>query len=353
MGENSSIQWTHHTFNPWIGCTKVSPGCTNCYAETQRKRFGKDEWGVGKPRTRTSAANWRKPLAWDRAAAAAGERHRVFCASLADWLDPEVPIEWLAELLWMIIATPNLDWLLLTKRPELWRTRIRAVRHRLAPLVVDEGGECEQMLDEFLFCWECGTPPPSVWIGTTVEDQRRADERIPHLLSIPARVRFLSMEPLLEAVNLNSSQGGTRWIGGQRGCDQVDRAGVHHHDDRCGPGIDWVIVGGESGPRARPFDIAWARSVMAQCREAGVPVFVKQLGAMPLTDPYGGDPVMHWRYGPPATEMRNVKTGERSSLSDANALPRLQGISDSHGGDPSEWPADLRVREFPASGGGQ
>lgn len=322
MGENSGIQWTNHTFNPWIGCTKVSPGCTNCYAETQRKRFGKDEWGIGKPRTRTSAANWRKPLAWDRAAAKAGERHRVFCASLADWLDPEVPIEWLADLLWLVAATPNLDWLLLTKRPELWRDRMTAAK------AAARWSGSDSPAFVLASDWLDGRAPPSVWVGTTVEDQRRADERIPHLLSIPARVRFLSCEPLLENVSLHRwlakwwcPQHGELW---RKTHDPVAHGFCDHritkNEDR--GKVDWVIIGGESGPRARPFNVEWPRSIVAQCNEAGVPVFVKQLGARP----YDGDNFAGYQ---PETAMH---------------------LRDSHGGDPSEWPADLRVREFPNGG---
>jgi len=292
MGENSNIQWTHHTFNPWIGCTKVSPGCANCYAETLRKRFGRDEWGPGKPRTRTSAANWAQPIRWDKAAAKAGERHRVFCASLADWLDLDVSRVWLADLLRLIADTPNLDWLLLSKRPENWHDRILSAP--LEPLGRDF------FADSMVRQWLDGIPPRNVWIGTTVEDQRRADERIPQLLSIPAQVWFVSNEPGLELVTLPPEFLAL----GQRA---------------------WCITGGESGRRARPFDISWARSVVAQCKSADVPVFVKQLGAMPIVD-----------FG----------------MGIVGGFGRVE-LRDSHGGDPAEWPADLRVREFPTVGGQQ
>lgn len=314
MVENSKIQWTDHTFNPWIGCTKVSPGCTNCYAETQRKRFGHDEWGHGKPRTRTSAANWRKPLAWDKAAAAAGVRHRVFCASLADWLDPEVPAEWLADLLGLIDATPNLDWLLLTKRPELWRDRLKHV----AAMATTDGEPAEgALLADY---WLGGDPPPHVWIGATVEDQKRADERIPHLLSIPARVRFLSCEPLLESVDL--------WPSFSVADHDGELSGPRVKLDGS-PSIDWVIVGGESGPRARPFDIAWARSIVAQCREAVVAAFVKQLGSRPQS------------------YVMTVSATDHYGNHEDDGRVQMLRLRDSRGGDWGEWPEDLRVREFP------
>lgn len=265
---------------------------------------------------RTSLANWRKPLAWDRAAAAAGERHRVFCASLADWLDdPEVPAEWLADLLALTAATPNLDWLLLTKRPELWRERMEeAVIAIAAPLTEEQACLHPPIHGLMAQDWLAGTPPPNVWIGTTAEDQRRADERIPALLSIPARVRFLSMEPLIEAVDLFRARRpvvpGTATI-----CDFSAR-------NTALGALDWVIVGGESGPRARSFDIAWARSIVSQCLEAGVAAFVKQLGARPVELRYATD------------------------FSRERSLCPLR-LRDSHGGDHAEWPADLRVREFP------
>jgi len=258
--KNSKIEWTDHTFNPWIGCTKVSPGCANCYAESLDHRWGHDSWGPGKPRRRTSAANWKQPLAWDKAAkkdrelweVEGGEWHRprVFCASLADWLDEEVPTEWRVDLLKLIRQTQNLDWLLLTKRPQNWLAQMKSVDVA--------AGYCG--ITSMVGKWIEGTPPPNVWIGTTVEDQQRADERIPHLLTIPARVRFLSCEPLLGPVDLDL--GHPKW-----------RTAESYHSY-----IHWVICGGESGPRARPMHPAWARSLRDQCAAAGVPFFFKQWG---------------------------------------------------------------------------
>lgn len=317
MGENSSIQWTDATFNPWIGCAKVSPGCTHCYAEVgPAAKFKGVEWGTGKPRVRTADSNWAQPRKWDRASARDGVRRRVFCASLSDWLDPEVPVDWLAALLDLIAETPNLDWLLLSKRPEYWRHRVDLA-----------GNHASKSGRKLSWDWLRGTAPSNVWVGTTVEDQRRADERIPALLSIPARVRFLSMEPLLEAVSVpahafyryKSLVSGLKYANQQAAGDCATL-----------PGIDWVICGGESGPRARPFNVAWARSILRQCKEAGVACFIKQLGALPL--------------------VSVLECGGMSAL-EAYSYDHLRvRLSDSHGGDPSEWPADLRVREFP---GGQ
>ena len=253
MGENSKIEWTHHSFNPWIGCSKVSAGCANCYAEELMAiRYKRVQWGEQGTRKRTSDRNWREPLKWNREAEQAGERRRVFCASLADVFEGRRElIPWRVELFQLIAVTPWLDWLLLTKRPEYF------VR--------------------FLPWYGEGEPPGNVWLGTSVENQQTADQRIPHLLDAPAVLRFLSCEPLLGPVTLSRS---TEWI------------------VPCG--IDWVIVGGESGHRARPCDLQWIRSILNQCESASVPCFVKQLG--------GG------------TDKR---------------------------GDWDKWPADLRVREFP------
>lgn len=249
MGENTKIAWATSTFNPWVGCTKVSPGCANCYAETWDQRWGGDHWGVGKARRRTSAANWRKPLAWDTAAAKAGTTPRVFCGSLCDWLDPEVPSAWLADLLTLIVSTPNLRWLMLTKRPELWRARLnRAYAYERE---VTGGYEIE--------AWLLGTPLPNVWIGATVEDQRRADERIAHLLSIPAEGRFVSCEPLLDWVSLPYA------------------AFPATSDIMSFGGVDWVIAGCESGPGRRPCKTDWFRSLRDQCVAAGVPFMLKQM----------------------------------------------------------------------------
>ena len=229
MAENSKIEWTHHTFNPWEGCQRVGPGCDHCYAEARDQRFtGGAHWGPGAPRRRTSPANWRKPLAWDRAAAAAGERHRVFCASLADVFDNAVDPAWRDDLWRLIERTPNLDWMLLTKRP----------------------GNIANMLPvpfdfERLY--------PNVWLGCTVVNQDEADRDIPKLLAVSAAVRFLSMEPLLGPVDL----------------------GVAGRGDS---GLDLVIVGGESGPGARPMHPDWARSLRDQCQAAGVAFHFKQWG---------------------------------------------------------------------------
>jgi protein gp37 len=227
--ENSKIEWTHHTFNPWIGCTKVSPGCLNCYAETlMDTRYGRVKWGKGQPRSRTAADNWRKPKRWNKAADGGAERPRVFCASLADWLDDEVPIAWLADLMRLIHETPNLDWLLLTKRPQNFKRRIHDAYMETA---------CGSIgADQMMFDWNVnGIPPENVWIGTSAEDQTRWDERMPLLMDIPARVRFVSAEPLVGRIHMGEIR------------------------------PDWLIVGGESGPGARPMEREWVEILCDQC----------------------------------------------------------------------------------------
>jgi protein gp37 len=332
MSANSKIEWTDHTFNPWTGCTKVSPGCVNCYAEARDNRFaGGKHWGKGAPRRRTGAANWRQVNRWNRTAICTNcgyaeligsddcrkcrrnfsderrRRPRVFCASLADWLDEEVPIEWLADFLALIHDTLNLDWLLLTKRPENWRPRLQAVEDFLI-----ESDESYEWVADWLGGGPSPETPDNVWLGVSVEDQKRADERIPILLNTPARIRFLSCEPLLEPIDLKLDWNNdlARW----------DSTGRELPPRR----IDWVIIGGESGPKARPCDVEWVRDIVNQCRAARVPVFVKQLGRKIIDKPPGQDP--HF--------MRGKVTWYRT-------------FRDRKGGDPAEWPEDLRVREFP------
>lgn len=307
MGEGTRIQWATHTFNPWRGCAKVTPGCDNCYAEAGSKRNPRllGTWGPDGVRAMASESYWRKPLAWNERAAVAGERHRVFCASLADVFEdrPDL-VEPRARLFALITATPALDWLLLTKRPASARA-----------MLTDRGrGSLVERMDEIRgaaagdFAW----PLPNVWLGTTVEDQARADERVPILLDTPAAVRFLSCEPLLGPVDLTNLSVATT-----TGVDQWDALDRVEAGDAGTPGavIDWLIIGGESGPSARPMDLGWARSLVEQGRAAGVAVFVKQLGRRPV-DELGSE----WTH-----------------------------LRDSHGGDPAEWPLDLRVRELPGA----
>lgn len=222
MAENSSIEWTDDTFNPWWGCTKVSAGCENCYAEAFAKRFGHSIWGKRAKRRRFTDAHWAKPLRWDEEAAAAGTRRRVFCASMADVFEEQAPTADQRRLWHLIENTRNLDWLLLTKRPQ-----------RIAGVVPPS--------------W-LRSPRPNVWLGTSVESMD-VIERVDHLREVPAVMRFLSIEPLLGALH-----------------------------DLALDGIGWVIVGGESGGRARPIHEDWVRAIRDECVAAAIPFFFKQWG---------------------------------------------------------------------------
>ena len=248
MAENTAISWTDHTFNPWIGCTKVSPACDHCYAEAWDKRYGGDRWKPGAERAITSPANWKKPRKWNAAAERAGVRHKVFCASLADVFDNKVPEFWRGMLWDLIRETPALDWLLLTKRPQ----------------------NIEKMLPQH---WGIGWP--NVWLGTTVENQTEAERRIPALLSIPARVRFLSCEPLLGPVDLRSIGDWNTVFDPLLGERRFDGVGPFFPD---GARIHWVIAGGESGPGARPSHPDWFRALRDQCADTGTAFHFKQWG---------------------------------------------------------------------------
>ncbi len=272
MAERSNIEWCDATFNPWIGCTKVSPACDHCYAERDFDlRRHVVQWGAGQARKRTGDDNWKKPGRWNKQRfvtcgcgfrgtidelttdAVHGcnlqfkpARRRVFCASLADVFDNEVPVQWRRDLFDLIGATPNLDWLLLTKR-------IGNVRSLYGGAYLDSALPL----------------PANVWLGATICSQDEADRDIPKLLDVPAAVRFLSVEPMLGPIDLklmqyedsNERDGDGRIIANTR------RRGLH-----------WVICGGESGPHARPMHPHWARDLRDQCAAAGVPFMFKQWG---------------------------------------------------------------------------
>lgn len=279
MGETTKISWTDHTFNVAWGCQKISPACQHCYAETWAKRLGLDLWGPGTPRRTFGEKHWDAPLAWNRKAAEAGERRRVFCSSMADVFEDHPTITAERAKLWTLIRrTPWLDWQLLTKRAD-----------RIAECLPDDWGDGY----------------PNVWLGVTVEDQQRAEGRIPKLVDVPAVVRFLSVEPMLGEIDLfGDLSDGIPGPAVKEAFDQWESV-VYL------PMIDWVIVGGESGPKARPFDLVKAGRIVADCDYWGVPVFVKQLGSRPAL------------YGKPFL------------------------ITDSKGEILDEWPDGLRVREMP------
>ena len=247
MGKETGIAWTDHTFSPWWGCVKVSPACTNCYAETFAKRLGFKVWGPESVRRKFGDKHWNEPLRWNAAAERDSVRRRVFCSSMADVFEdhPDIGIERL-RLFALIEATPSLDWQLLTKRPENLSTML--------PLA---------WLTE---------PRKNVWLGTTVENQEYAEQRLPDLLSVDAAVHFVSYEPALGYVDFRP------WLDHE--------CGTPPHS-RCPNQIDWIIAGGESGPRHRPPVPAWFQSVRDQCKASRTRFFFKQHGGARPTD--GGD----------------------------------------------------------------
>lgn len=275
MAEQTGIEWTDSTFNPWWGCTKISPACDHCYAADLDKRTGGDHWG-NVPRRRTSEKNWNEPRRWQQRAsdfmAKHGRKRRVFCASMADVFDNQVPTEWRDDLWVLIRECPDLDWLLLTKRPQ----------------------NIEGMLPAF---WD--EVKASIWLGTTVEDQKRADQNIPHLLQHDSAVRFLSCEPMTGPIDLERilymrnhyASGANHYVDVLRGGfwspygpgfrpsqDDEPKAHFTNHSDIKDRLVDWVIAGGESGPHARVADPDWFRSLRDQCAKAGVPFLFKQWG---------------------------------------------------------------------------
>lgn len=266
MAAGTKIAWTDYTFNPWWGCARQSAGCQHCYAETLATRYGHALWGRNAPRRVTSEANWRTPLKWNRAAEAAGVPARVFCASMGDVFEDHPDLDAPRARLWDLVhRTSWLRWQLLTKRPENI--------HGMVPR-------------SWISVW-----PSHVWVGATVEAQRFLPQRAAALCAVPAGVRFLSCEPLISGLDLRTT---------------LD-----------GGAIGWVIVGGESGAKARHFSPQWAAQIVEDCRDFGVPVFVKQMGTAWARDTYVGGRSVYAQ-------------GDRS------------------GEDPSSWPNGINVRQFPA-----
>lgn len=291
MADRTAIEWCDATINWWIGCTEISAACDHCYARDLAARYGWASWGQGQPRTLTKSAR-ATAYKLERRAVREGRRLKVFTNSLSDFMDAEVPDSYRDDAFVVIDDTPHLDWLILTKRPQVARQYLSGKPVR-----------------------------PNVWLGTTAETQKMADLRIPLLLQTPAAKRFISAEPLLGPLDLYNGDPDPR-LGGHRATKTFIGDWWEPGDNPKGPsrhGVDWVIVGGESGPNARPFDLAWARSLVEQCRAAEVACFVKQMGHQPVD----------------------------SSLVAEGDAPAV-GFRDKKGGDWSEWPSDLRVREFPA-----
>lgn len=329
----TNIEWTDVTWNPTTGCTKVSKGCRNCYAETVASRF----WGDRKftdvlvhPERLDQPLRWRKP-------------RRVFVDSMSDLFHEAVPDEFIDRVFAVMALAPQHTFQVLTKRPERMLAYLNGddvaggwTRHdrwsnagaQMRPDLAFVRGQAPMVL-------------PNVELGVSIEDQQSADRRVHLLLRTPAAVRFVSAEPLLGPIDLRFLQPGDP-------ATEIDAlSGTHGvlrpHRGRCDR-LDWVIVGGESGHDASPCDVAWIRSIVAQCRDALVPCFVKQLGALPFV----GD-------GRHTHVVGNVSHGVHCDQGDPcphcgrhpiTQWPRLP-LQDRKGGDPAEWPDDLRVRQFP------
>ncbi len=355
MAENSKIEWTQATWNPLAGCEEVSPGCTNCYAAVMAKRLeamGQEKY---KGTTRTLANGkvvWTGKITLDEEALSIPLKRKkptaYFVNSMSDLFHDDVADEFIDKVFAVMALCPQHTFQVLTKRakrlPEYLKHGRQGRVNDAAALSFDRP-----------IWWSVDGKPsgatpwplPNVWLGVSVEDQQRADERIPHLLKTPAAVRFLSCEPLLSAVDLYSR----RWL------YETDGLGACHCCQmpvRCRhePGfhkVDWVIVGGESGPGARPMQIEWARSLVKQCEAAAVPVFLKQLGSVPIMpQPQGAtvkekiaadlDACSEWPEG--------TRFGNRTGLPAFNGLQVL--LADKKGGEMEEWSLDLRVRQMPS-----
>ena len=298
MGDRTGIAWTDATWNPVTGCTKVSAGCKNCYAEQVADRF----WGDRKfTDVQCHDDRLDQPLRWRKP-------RRVFVNSMSDLFHDAVPDAFITRVFQHMGMAPHHTFQVLTKRPE-----------RMARMLHGHLGRWRNAGPVWVPTMNyTGVPLPHVWLGVSVEDQSAADERISLLLQTPAAVRFLSCEPLIGPLDLSrvvlkksnppkpnlSFDALCGWYGGA--------------EPVCRTRIDWVIAGGESGPGARPCDVAWIRSLVQQCQDAAVPCFVKQLGALPV-------------------DSQGESIGEVIQLR----------VNDRKGGDPSEWPEDLRVQEFP------
>lgn len=307
--ESSNIEWTDDTHNSWEGCTKVSAGCENCYAETRNKRFHDGEnWGYGAPRLERIASTRNKPIKWNKEGP---DGRRVFCGSLMDWLDREAPLHLQRELVEMILETPRLNWLMLTKRPDRWRPLMEMI---VSSMVITPPKNPEVIGK--LCGWLNGDAPENVWFGFSAEDQINFDIRWDIVRDIPAAKRFVSVEPQLSMIEFGNRKVEGVLTRARSNPDAPDH-NIEISETTVGK-LDWAIFGGESGPGARPYNVDWAVKGVAECRKLGVTPFVKQLGAKPeingtgirLKDSKGGD----WNEWPDlGVHVREWPTGEKKT----------------------------------------
>lgn len=370
MGDKTAIAWTDATWNPIVGCSRVSEGCRHCYAEKIAARFS----GPGQPyhglavHTKSGEARWTgkvrviperltDPLRWMRP-------RRIFVNSMSDLFHEGLTDTAIAEVFTVMASAPQHTFQILTKRPERMRDLVTRLQYiQGLQLVQTKDGRSHLLItaraifrEDFQRALDAGAvryapgqehkpasrwDPPNVWLGVSAEDQATADARIPLLLQTPAAVRFVSAEPLLGSVDLKKLRSPFYETPGGTGREVYPLDGLMAIPD-CDwevPRLDWLIVGGESGPGARPCDLAWIRSLVAQCRAAGTPVFVKQLGSRPIGE---------WGPNPPTYHLTDTTV---SPWCDSVELSRTKGgvwkLVDRKGGAMDEWPADLRVQEWP------
>ena len=332
MSTNSSIEWTEVTWNPVVGCTPISPGCDLCYAGVMSHRLaamGQAAYvGLTVKRKAPARAGGRERATFngtvrtlpDRLADPLGWRkpRRVFVNSMSDLFHKDVPFEFIDRVFAVMALAPQHTFQVLTKRPERMAEYLAdSIAQRRVARVAEAASRIDTTPYRYQGIVEGSWPLPNVWLGTSVENQDAADERIPHLLRCPAAVRFLSCEPLLGPIDLSAYFGGP-YVG-------LPGDKVHPNYNF---GIGWVIVGGESGPGARPCDVAWIRSVVAQCKAAGTACFVKQVGSKPRG-------FAQWHH--PDNDGHGIDIGGETG----------RKLTDKKGGDPAEWPEDLQVREMP------
>lgn len=315
---STAIEWTDETWNPVTGCTRVSEGCRHCYIE-RTPPFRMNGRKLGDP-VQLHPERLAQPLRWMKP-------RRVFVNSLSDLFHEDVPDEFIDRVFAVMALAKQHTFQILTKRPGRMQRYMAHLQERCVEVslaIVRTGYEespnytgCEVGYIEEAIQKD---PLPNVWLGVSIEDQKTADERIPILLQTPAPVRFVSAEPLLGPVDLKEE-----WLLPKFASDDSR----YHRPG--GRGLDWVVTGGESGPSARPCDIAWVRSIVEQCRAAAVPCFVKQLGSRP-------------NYSDHDVSLEDDGWPDHVKWDTRRACIKL---SDKKGGDPAEWPADLRVREMP------
>jgi len=353
----TSIEWTERVWNPTTGCDRISPGCAHCYARTIAGRFWATQYqpnSDGSPRTfedvRVHEDRLLEPLSWRKPS-------RVFVNSMSDLFHEAVPDEFIDKVFAVMALSGEHTFQILTKRParmlsyltqrnepedalrlgiRISRAVVELTKHKGPPRWRRESDWDEHLDFVAEYTWRKETfVLPNIWLGASVEDQQRADERIPLLLQTPAAIRFLSCEPLLGPVDLTKCGPMFEKLNRLQSHQEAIDAGVFEVRRP----LDWVIVGGESGPRARPCHVEWIADIVKQCRAASVPVFCKQMGSVPYVR---AARLRHW-------EWREIHWPEDQRFSDApdDPLGWRVHLADQKGGDPEEWPADLRVREFP------